>query len=265
VQFLTTFGFESSIPNICSLVEFIRCCSKNRKLCTINNLQKIHIMIEEPFNQCKSKWTNVYGCLDGALEESKIMKLLSTETTNEKIIKRLEEKLNTMDSETAERTKFVQDMLYMTRKSQEREYYTNYYEIKSIVDLLSACLQEIFKLNKCIAICEHCGRLFMPPHRSDTKYCSFPSPENPNKNCKEQVRLEKQLKRDNAKESAKMHKSIRTMLTNKYGSTSDELNEFKENSFKKRMQIKNGELTEEEYVEWLKTFFKRKYKDQNNT
>lgn len=255
------WGAENEVVHLKSFIQFITMCANNREHCTLWDLERFHNIIDEPMVRCRTAWNNIDDYSDVTLDENDILKLLEKDKERHKtIIGNIKANMKE-DKETYKNLPpELQKILNQYKRTGMLGNNTNYYEIKSIIDLLSACLQEIFKADKCIAICEHCGRLFIPPHRRDTKYCSFPSPENSNRNCKEQVRLENQIKRDNAKESAKMHKIIRTMYANKYGETSGELNNFLNDSRDKRDLIKEGKLTEDEYVTWLKTFFVRKYK-----
>lgn len=254
-------GLEHEIPHLKSYIQFINMCANNREHCTLWDLERFHNIIEEPMARCRSIWLNSDGCFDSPLEENEILELLVNDRKkHDVVIGRIKGSMKQNEATKKDLPEGLRKILDQYNEIGMLGNYTSYYEIKTVIDLLSACLQEVFKHNKCVALCEHCGRLFIPPHRKDTKYCDFPSPENPERNCKEQVRIEKQLQRDNAKESAKMHKSIRTMLSNKYGETSDELCKFIVDSSERRNLIKEGKLAEDEYVEWLKTFFVRKYK-----
>ena len=254
-------GIENEIPHLKSYMQFITMCANNKEHCTIWDLERFHNIIDEPMTRCRSEWLTADDYSEETLSEAEILELLESDKNNQDIVvQRIKATMQAQELTRKDLPEGMRKILEQAENKQMLGNYTNYYEINSVIDLLSACLQEIFSKKKCIWICEHCGRLFVIPHRKDTKYCDFPSPENPNRNCKEQVRLEKQLQRDKAKESAAIHKRIRTMYANKYGATSDELDTFLEDSANKRNLIKSGKLTEEEYVAWLKTFYVRKYK-----
>ena len=50
------------------------------------------------------------------------------------------------------------------------------------------------------------------------------------------------------------------MYANKYGSDSKECRRFLDESQKWRDRVKEGEVTDEEYGQWLKGCYSRKYK-----
>lgn len=59
------------------------------------------------------------------------------------------------------------------------------YSIKSSLSLVLFEVANCIQNGQRIIKCSNCGNLFVPEGRSDTIYCSYPSPHNPDKSCKE--------------------------------------------------------------------------------
>lgn len=149
---------------------------------------------------------------------------------------------------------FDKDKIIVTGKYLKTPIYI--YEIYDIVDFILAPLQVIFEQKYKIQLCQHCQKIFIDKRK--TKYCLQ---QNFNgKNCYQHEKLQRQLERVKKSESRRMHNSIRTMRSNKYGVTSPEYQKFLSDSKEWRDKIKSGQETEESYIEWLKSFFQRKYK-----
>jgi hypothetical protein len=135
--------------------------------------------------------------------------------------------------------------------------------------VLHFLLQNGFRFNRC----ENCGLLFVPLNRADTKYCDHPSPQNPTKTCKEQIKLEKQLIRE-SKEVIRKKKSIAAMLSkridfagsNQYDIENAEkkYNDFKNHSKEWAKKVRNGLAKEEDYSDWLDTFYMRRKRGDKN-
>ncbi|MDP4121020.1 MAG: hypothetical protein Q8876_08230 [Bacillota bacterium] len=132
------------------------------------------------------------------------------------------------------------------------------FKINDIIDLILASLQCIFEQNYVIGNCKYCRNLFVT-HNQKRTYCPEQVTNKKSKSCREEAKLKRQLENEK-KESIKLHKSLRTMFANKFDNTSLEYRNYIYDSEKWRAAIKACEATEEEYVEWLKGFYVRKYK-----
>ncbi len=133
------------------------------------------------------------------------------------------------------------------------------FDIHNIVDLILASLQCAFERGDVVGRCSHCGNLFVT-HNRKIKYCPVIDSDNSHdKSCQEKEKLKRQIEKEK-KETKKMHKSLRTMYANKYGSDSKECRRFLDESQKWRDRVKEGEVTDEEYGQWLKGCYSRKYK-----
>lgn len=131
------------------------------------------------------------------------------------------------------------------------------FEIHDIVDFILAPLQFAIEQKFLIERCEYCSKIFIDNRKR--KYCMIKLTKD--KSCNDLEKLRRQLEREKSGRS-KMEKSIRTMLANQYGSTDEMYRRFHDEKSEWRDKIKIGEATEEKYIEWLKTYFVRKYKDK---
>ena len=57
------------------------------------------------------------------------------------------------------------------------------YQVTNLFQVLYLEYCRLKRAKKVIKCCANCGRLFVPAHRKDTKYCSSPAPQNPEKAC----------------------------------------------------------------------------------
>lgn len=114
--------------------------------------------------------------------------------------------------------------------------------------------------------CEQCGNWFSPS-RANEKYCERTAPGYYHKTCKEAAKYEKQLERERSSESSRIYKSISTMLAAKCDAAKNShmeteavatLNEFRDKALAYRKGIKAGTKTEDEYLSWMSTYYKRR-------
>lgn len=135
------------------------------------------------------------------------------------------------------------------------------FDIHDIVDLILASLQCIFEEGYIIRKCFYCGDLFVI-HRANQKYCPTSVYTTAPKNCYQLAKEQRQLEKEKSG-SAQMDKSIRTMYATKFGTHSDEYNNYIEESSKWKKKVRAKKSTEEEFAAWLKTHYKRKYREKN--
>ena len=140
------------------------------------------------------------------------------------------------------------------------------YDIRGFADLALVSAYLTLKAGLPLIRCEHCGRLFSPGSKKE-KYCSRFSLSRPDKTCKEAAKYEKQLERERSSESSRMYKSISTMLAAKCDAAKNShteteavatLNEFRDKALAYRKGIKAGTKTEDEYLSWMSTYYKRR-------
>lgn len=137
------------------------------------------------------------------------------------------------------------------------------YEISSIKDLL--CIYFNFFVENKITInkCKNCGKYFIPSNRTDEKYCDNPSPQKPEKTCKQygakkayvnsitsnpikdehirtsqfyRVRISRAKEKNNISYANKMQKLLDTYLKN----------------YKKQfIKYEKQKLSKSEFIEWI--------------
>lgn len=154
--------------------------------------------------------------------------------------------------------------------SPQQTYYELFY-LDSLSDLILTSLSELFAIGKTVNRCELCGSFFIP-RRSDTKYCDGPFPGAPNRTCRQEAKLQKQNQRIRLSETERQYRSISQMMRQRVSDfyadeddingnlATDELVNFQKKHKELRAKYKNFEIPEWQYSNWLKSFYKRKYK-----
>ncbi len=118
--------------------------------------------------------------------------------------------------------------------------------------------------------CRNCDKWFIAD-KSDTQTCDRISPQYPDKTCKEAAKHLIRLKRENSNEAFKLYKSIYTTKLARYNAAKESGDTILADQLEKEVyegfthvatqfkaDIKNGTRTEEEYIEWLRTFKRNK-------
>lgn len=110
--------------------------------------------------------------------------------------------------------------------------------------------------------CKNCGKYFIPQNRSDEIYCDRISPQDENKSCKEygaQATYKEKLQND---ETLKLYRRIymqKQMLVKRNPDIEQYKNDFEKFKSESKIwkkDVKENRKTEDEYLEWLKTFRK---------
>jgi len=126
------------------------------------------------------------------------------------------------------------------------------YEIYDIVDFIASALQCVFEKNYILGKCRFCDSLFVAKDRR-TKYC--PNQLKTVKSCSERHKLNAQLIRETSSESERIKKNIRTQLANKLGTDDERYKDFLDNSKQYRHKMIKCEISEAEYIEWMKQYW----------
>lgn len=106
--------------------------------------------------------------------------------------------------------------------------------------------------------CPNCGNYFEPLYRSDTVYCEEPSPQDPTKSCKEYARWSYAKNKFNTDEAYKLYKqlyakkSIRVKRNPENMTYKKDFEEFKTISKRWKQALEKNEVTEQEYIVWLR-------------
>lgn len=140
---------------------------------------------------------------------------------------------------------------------------TNVYTCNSIEDVCVASLYHILKQNLVIKKCNNCNKYFVPLLRSDAIYCDRLSPHNPHKTCKEdgsQRTFENKLKMDDAEKLRRkiyQAKQMRVIRNPDIAFYKENFETWKTDVTRWKTEIKNGQRTSEEFIQWLNESNKR--------
>ncbi len=138
--------------------------------------------------------------------------------------------------------------------------FASLYTIKSSLSLLLFEIAHSIDAETQFVKCQNCNQYFVPEGRSDAVYCSYPSPQNIKKTCKEigaQVARANKEKSDiTTKEYRKVYMRYMMHMTrhpsdNERAAKLEQLtSEVKE----WRNKLAHGIVTEEEFLDWLGQF-----------
>ena len=130
--------------------------------------------------------------------------------------------------------------------------------------VLSASIQELARRKKSLRKCEICKNYFVPPRRSDTKYCELTCPEDETMTCREYAAKKLAYQRQQSDELKRVAKKV-SNDKNRRARENEGIDIYKltkqyflaENR-KKAEAFDKGEITAEEYREWLNEMFDKK-------
>lgn len=135
------------------------------------------------------------------------------------------------------------------------------YKINNEKDLCLASLRELLVCGGSIKRCAHCGYWFVEREKNE-KYCRGQSPKRPELTCKEAARLEKESVRMSEELNRRLH-SRRQAFDN--AGDYDGKEKFNLEVKKWRQKMKSGEVAESEFIEWINSTCKRKYKTKEGS
>ena len=147
---------------------------------------------------------------------------------------------------------------------------TEEYCCSSITELCVVLFHKVLQSGFVFRKCQNpkCPNWFVPQKKSDEKYCSVPSYNNPLITCKDLMRRDKVYKKRNRGSITWYLRIIRQMYYNPSGmiinGLGDNKQEFENGVMFWREKIKSGLATEGQFIDWLQSCYKTKYK-QNDT
>lgn len=138
--------------------------------------------------------------------------------------------------------------------------YLKEYEVNSLKDILNIYFNYFIQENIYIKKCANCGKYFIPTSRTDEKYCNNPSPQNPNKTCKEYGA--KKAYRDEIKSTPLKSEHNKTsqfyrMRINRAKNEKEKalykkkFDIYKEKYQSKKEAYKQDKLKEADFIEWI--------------
>lgn len=137
------------------------------------------------------------------------------------------------------------------------------YLAENLFGLISLDVYHFITMNSmAVKKCAFCDNFFIPQHRSDEVYCIYPSPNNPNKTCREEGTQQAYKEKLRGDIAAKLYRNIYMARQNRairYEKKDPVLGEvyrsafnaFRDASKKWKQDVKDGIKTRDEYIEWL--------------
>lgn len=138
------------------------------------------------------------------------------------------------------------------------------YMVNNFEGALAASALELVRQGKTIKFCKNCGRAFVPEHRSDTSYCSSPSPQNSSLSCQEYATRRlwyDRMKEDGLAVLSKNIYSAKNMLAKRnpdIPAYREMFERFKKERLEWKKAYRDGSKTAEEYLAWLNEMKEKK-------
>ncbi len=138
--------------------------------------------------------------------------------------------------------------------------FRSHYIIKSGMSLLTFDIAHWLDKGVSFVKCANCGRYFVPDGRSDQIYCTYASPQNKEKTCRE---VGAQITRQNKEKNDVVTREYRKvymryqMLTKRHPEKREARKKFDaltEGMRDWRKKLANGSVTADQFLEWLKQF-----------
>lgn len=138
--------------------------------------------------------------------------------------------------------------------------FESFYTIKTSMSLLLFEMANSIKANTNFVKCFNCNQIFVPEGRSDTLYCSYPSPQNKDKTCRE---IGAQITRANKEKNDVVTREYRkvymryTMMAKRHPGDSDvrnTLDQLTSGMREWRNKLSQGTATSEECLDWISRF-----------
>lgn len=173
--------------------------------------------------------------------------------------------------------KTIEKLFYRYRDTQlidfkisfdESSRFTNVYKIGNIISLICFEASNLMQFEQVIKECSHCGNFFVPQKKMDEKYCSGMSKINPSLSCKEAAKRIKQQDSLKNSETDRLRRIVYNTLRNRLLSKRAEddvvykeyekmLQQFSSDASEWRKNVISGISSEEDYINWLKSFQKQ--------
>lgn len=169
--------------------------------------------------------------------------------------------LNHVDTAT------TQEMMSFFAEFTSAYAHTHEYAVLLFEQVLTATTYHVLSENKSMKICPNCGRSFVPTGRSDTMYCTNPSPQQPSLTCrqfKSQKSYFEKLKLDDLAALSRNIYSAKQMMLKRHPNDPayQAIFEYFKNERKVWTKaLEDGTRTREQYAEWLNDMKNRRTLD----
>ncbi len=136
------------------------------------------------------------------------------------------------------------------------------YHCDNLCDIVFSSIHHILKCGFTFKSCKNCSKKFVPYINKNEDFCDRLSPQYPDKTCKEANILIKSTSRIKNDEVQKLQKRVYNLYRSAINfGYSDEakLDKYMKDKNIWIENLKKGIKTREEYIDWLKTHYARKY------
>lgn len=140
--------------------------------------------------------------------------------------------------------------------------FNSVYCIRSMISLLMFEIAHMID-NGCRAIkCKNCGQYFVPLKRSDTRYCNYPSPEDPKRTCKEVGAQNAWARKEKTDDVTRVYRKVYMrykMAANRHPERTEAQKKLEQLIAERgewMRRIQNEEAKPEEFIAWLDSFSK---------
>lgn len=139
--------------------------------------------------------------------------------------------------------------------------FESFYTLKTSMSLLLFEIANSIKEDTNYVKCPNCNQIFVPEGRSDTLYCSYPSPQNKDKTCRE---IGAQITRANKEKNDVVTREYRkvymryTMMAKRHpgdANVRNTLDQLTAGMKDWRNKLSQGTATSEECLDWISSFY----------
>lgn len=161
----------------------------------------------------------------------------------------------------SKRDSFLQDIGYSLQYYNNR--FNSVYVIRDMMSLLLFEMAHVYDRSIPIGRCKNCGQYFVPQKRSDTKYCNYPAPDNPEKTCKEIGAQNTWASKERTDDVTQAYRKVYMrykMRANRHpddAEAQEKMEQLSEGIREWRQKMSSGEAEKEEFIRWLEGFEER--------
>ena len=153
---------------------------------------------------------------------------------------------------------YLQDIGYKILFYENR--FNSVFKIKTMMSLCLFEMAHIYADKIPIVKCRNCGQYFVPKKRSDTLYCGYPAPDNPEKTCKEIGAQKAWLKKEKTDDVTKAYRKVYMrykMKTNRHpddAGAQEKMKQLTDGIKEWRQKMAAGKAEKDEFICWLEEF-----------
>ena len=153
---------------------------------------------------------------------------------------------------------YLQDIQYKILFYDDR--FNSVFRIKTMMSLCLFEMAHIYEKNILISKCKNCSHYFVPLKRSDTRYCNYPAPDNPDRTCKEIGAQNTWANKEKTDDVTRAYRTVymrNKMRANRHPDdegAQKRLAQLTEGIRDWRHRLASGEAEKDEFIKWLEEF-----------